>query len=184
MNACNTSWQRHLLLQLQQICCMHFKAQQIIACACCRLALARDAAFGMVYLHGRREQILHRDLKSPNLLLAQDLKVSGDCTRSKRPGSLMPGTHETAPKGCLPEGYSLLQQMLACCMLAFSAQLHVGLFCTVAMHRDSTWCWLMQLCTPSRARADSQCLCRCKVALLQRCRHIWSDHSILYLSTE
>jgi serine/threonine protein kinase len=37
-----------------------------------RAALARDAAAGMLHLHTRRPAIVHRDLKSPNLLVTGD----------------------------------------------------------------------------------------------------------------
>ena len=40
-----------------------------------RAALARDAAAGMLHLHSRRPAIVHRDLKSPNLLVAADWTV-------------------------------------------------------------------------------------------------------------
>lgn len=34
-----------------------------------RALVLRQTALGMVYLHNREEEVLHRDLKSPNLLL-------------------------------------------------------------------------------------------------------------------
>ena len=34
-----------------------------------RVGIALDAAKGMLYLHGHRPPIIHRDLKSPNLLV-------------------------------------------------------------------------------------------------------------------
>ncbi|KAL4517811.1 hypothetical protein Ndes2437B_g03932 [Nannochloris sp. 'desiccata'] len=40
-----------------------------------RLAMAADAAAGMLHLHTRAPPILHRDLKSPNLLVAADWTV-------------------------------------------------------------------------------------------------------------
>lgn len=40
-----------------------------------RLLMALDAAKGMLYLHSHRPAILHRDLKSPNLLVARDWRV-------------------------------------------------------------------------------------------------------------
>lgn len=43
-----------------------------------RALILRQTALGMVYLHNREAQVLHRDLKSPNLLLDESLtcKVS------------------------------------------------------------------------------------------------------------
>jgi serine/threonine protein kinase len=40
-----------------------------------RLAMATDAAQGMLYLHSRSPPVIHRDLKSPNLLVAADWSV-------------------------------------------------------------------------------------------------------------
>ena len=40
-----------------------------------RLAMVADAAAGMLHLHTRTPPILHRDLKSPNLLVAGDWTV-------------------------------------------------------------------------------------------------------------
>jgi serine/threonine protein kinase len=40
-----------------------------------RAALARDAAAGMLHLHSRRPAIVHRDLKSPNLLVTGEWAV-------------------------------------------------------------------------------------------------------------
>jgi len=40
-----------------------------------RLLMALDAAKGLFYLHSHRPVILHRDLKSPNLLVAKDWRV-------------------------------------------------------------------------------------------------------------
>ncbi|KAI8475665.1 MAG: kinase-like domain-containing protein [Monoraphidium minutum] len=42
-----------------------------------RLLMALDAAKGMLYLHAHRPAVLHRDLKSPNLLVARDWRVQG-----------------------------------------------------------------------------------------------------------
>ncbi len=38
----------------------------------------------MIYLHSHRPTILHRDLKSPNLLVAKDWRVQG-----RAPGTLL-----------------------------------------------------------------------------------------------
>ena len=38
-----------------------------------RLKIARDVARGMEFLHSRECPVLHRDLKSPNLLLDENL---------------------------------------------------------------------------------------------------------------
>ncbi|EFN51103.1 hypothetical protein CHLNCDRAFT_14990, partial [Chlorella variabilis] len=40
-----------------------------------RLAMALDAALGMLYLHNRPAPIVHRDLKSPNLLVEESWRV-------------------------------------------------------------------------------------------------------------
>jgi serine/threonine protein kinase len=40
-----------------------------------RLEMALDAAKGMLYLHTRRPPIVHRDLKSPNLLVDEHSRV-------------------------------------------------------------------------------------------------------------
>ncbi|KAL4419526.1 hypothetical protein ABPG77_005757 [Micractinium sp. CCAP 211/92] len=40
-----------------------------------RLAMAYDATKGMLYLHSRNPPIIHRDLKSPNLLVDKDWNV-------------------------------------------------------------------------------------------------------------
>lgn len=40
-----------------------------------RLEMALDAAFGMLYLHTRSPHIVHRDLKSPNLLVEQSWRL-------------------------------------------------------------------------------------------------------------
>jgi serine/threonine protein kinase len=37
--------------------------------------MATDAAQGMLFLHNHRPQVVHRDLKSPNLLVDQDLHI-------------------------------------------------------------------------------------------------------------
>lgn len=40
-----------------------------------RLRMATEAAQGMLFLHNHRPQVVHRDLKSPNLLVDQDLHI-------------------------------------------------------------------------------------------------------------
>lgn len=40
-----------------------------------RLGIALDTAVGMRYLHSREPPLIHRDLKSPNLLLTKDFRV-------------------------------------------------------------------------------------------------------------
>jgi hypothetical protein len=40
-----------------------------------RVVMALDAAKGMLYLHGHKPAIIHRDLKSPNLLVEKNWKV-------------------------------------------------------------------------------------------------------------
>jgi serine/threonine protein kinase len=40
-----------------------------------RMAMAADACMGMCYLHTRQPPIIHRDLKSPNLLVDASWKV-------------------------------------------------------------------------------------------------------------
>eukprot|EP00960_Hanusia_phi_P075054 768368-Hanusia_phi.AAC.1 len=39
--------------------------------------MALQAAKGMLYLHSLRPPVLHRDLKSPNLLVQSDVSLSG-----------------------------------------------------------------------------------------------------------
>eukprot|EP01071_Lankesteria_metandrocarpae_P007252 Lankesteria_metandrocarpae@DN4629_c0_g1_i1.p1 len=48
-----------------------------------RLDIARDVAKGCAYLHTARPQVIHRDLKSPNILLSQPVKTSADLCQAK-----------------------------------------------------------------------------------------------------
>ena len=42
---------------------------------CGRLSMVLDAAKGMMYLHSSEPPVIHRDLKSPNLLVDKHWKV-------------------------------------------------------------------------------------------------------------
>ena len=41
----------------------------------CRLNMVLDAAKGMMYLHSSEPPVIHRDLKSPNLLVDKHWRV-------------------------------------------------------------------------------------------------------------
>jgi len=72
--------------------------------------IALDAARGLAYLHNRRPQpIIHRDLKSPNLLVGKDwtVKVSGwqmvgrpGCAASSQLHSKGPAAQQPRPPAC------------------------------------------------------------------------------------
>jgi serine/threonine protein kinase len=47
--------------------------------------MACDVAEGMVYLHSRSPQIIHRDLKSHNLFVQQLPRYNGNGPRSPKP---------------------------------------------------------------------------------------------------
>ena len=47
----------------------------VIQACCCRLSMALDAAKGMNYLHTSDPPVIHRDLKSPNLLVDKHWRV-------------------------------------------------------------------------------------------------------------
>lgn len=46
-----------------------------VAAGGCRLSMVLDAAKGMMYLHSSEPPVIHRDLKSPNLLVDKHWKV-------------------------------------------------------------------------------------------------------------
>merc|ERR1719476_339833 len=48
-----------------------------------KLAICVDICSGMTYLHLHKPQIIHRDLKSPNLLLFRKVQSSSDVTFCK-----------------------------------------------------------------------------------------------------
>eukprot|EP00928_Gymnodinium_smaydae_P043657 TRINITY_DN29209_c0_g1_i1.p1 TRINITY_DN29209_c0_g1~~TRINITY_DN29209_c0_g1_i1.p1 ORF type:complete len:455 (+),score=83.02 TRINITY_DN29209_c0_g1_i1:92-1366(+) len=48
-----------------------------------RFKMARDVALAMDYLHGFSPQIIHRDLKSPNILLKRQVTTEHDALHSK-----------------------------------------------------------------------------------------------------
>ncbi|GBF95597.1 hypothetical protein Rsub_08578 [Raphidocelis subcapitata] len=72
-----------------------------------RLLMALDAGKGMLYLHSHRPTILHRDLKSPNLLVAKDWRVQvGDFNLSRymsRDSAFIKSSLENNPRWCAPE---------------------------------------------------------------------------------
>lgn len=71
-----------------------------------RLNMALDAAKGMLYLHNHTPPIIHRDLKSPNLLVDKHWKVKvSDFNLSKllEEGSVMSSMAATNPRWLAPE---------------------------------------------------------------------------------
>ncbi|KAI3427342.1 hypothetical protein D9Q98_010259 [Chlorella vulgaris] len=70
-----------------------------------RLAMALDAAKGMLYLHSYQPPIVHRDLKSPNLLVDKDWNVKvADFNLSKILGEDHSASQEvTNPRWLAPE---------------------------------------------------------------------------------
>ena len=62
----------------------------------CRLNMVLDAAKGMMYLHSSEPPVIHRDLKSPNLLVDKHWRIKVTCLPlgpSGTPGGDMPVTH-------------------------------------------------------------------------------------------
>jgi serine/threonine protein kinase len=71
-----------------------------------RLNMSLDAAKGMLYLHARAPPIIHRDLKSPNLLVDKHWRVKvSDFNLSKLmdEGSVMSSMAATNPRWLAPE---------------------------------------------------------------------------------
>lgn len=71
-----------------------------------RLNMALDAAKGMLYLHAHSPPIIHRDLKSPNLLVDKHWRVKvSDFNLSKlmEEGSVMSSMAATNPRWLAPE---------------------------------------------------------------------------------
>ena len=71
-----------------------------------RLNMALDAAKGMLYLHAHAPPIIHRDLKSPNLLVDKHWRVKvSDFNLSKlmEEGSVMSSMAATNPRWLAPE---------------------------------------------------------------------------------
>jgi hypothetical protein len=70
---------------------------------------ALDAAKGMLYLHAHAPPIIHRDLKSPNLLVDKHwrVKVSGEAARlvkGQRRSRAIASAALPVPHVLLPEG--------------------------------------------------------------------------------
>ena len=64
---------RHV--QLRTWLCCQFRTSGIVLDDRRKLLMALDIAGGMNYLHSCRPPIVHRDLKSPNLLVDKDFTV-------------------------------------------------------------------------------------------------------------
>lgn len=109
-----------------------------------RLQYAHDAAQGMAFLHSKK--IVHRDLKSANLLLTNDKRVVVcDFTLSRVTGQMLTRTHEGTT------GF------IAVCVVS-----SICMFCVI--------CFVAQLLSPFESSSCAICHCSQKLLLVSQLR--------------